>query len=326
MTENHEPSTMYLHILKERSCPYCGGQTRLLVDPDTDYPQLNLQGRTQYFCLQCDRISPGKRIVRILTSQVQEPSPLCRLYALGQFCLECRTEQQQWQPVPDAMIMEHQQALSLLSCLASSPGRTIGRDQAIDLLWPNLDVDKASHSLDTTVIGLRSLLNPEHGQNLLLTEHQTIQLADQIQVWIDADAFETLLGQARASTDPGQTEHLLEEALVLYGGDYLPGERMLPVVQARRESLHRSWIGLSLELADLRIAREAMSAAIDTLDRLLLVDPTNEAAVQRLVTLFIQSGHRAEARHVYRRFAAVLRREYKIAPLPQTRALLGRNS
>jgi DNA-binding SARP family transcriptional activator len=320
MTEQHEPPAVYLQVLKERRCPHCGGQARLLVDIDTGYPQLNLQGRAQYFCLQCDRISPGKRIVRMLTSRVQEPSPLCRLYALGQFCLECRTEQQQWQSIPDTMIMEHQQALSLLSCLASSPGRTIGRDQAIDLLWPNLDVEAASHSLDMTVTRLRSLLNLEHSQNLLLSEHQTIQLADQSQVWVDADAFEALLDQARAS-NPGQPERLLEEALVLYGGDYLPGERMLPVVQARRESLQHSWIGLLLELADLRITREALSSAIDTLDRLLAVDPANEAAVQRLIPLLTQVGRYVEAKRIYQRFVVVLRQEYKIAPLPETRAM-----
>jgi len=247
-----------------------------------------------------------------------------RLYVLGQFRLEYRNEKQQWQPATDAA-MQHQRVRALLHCLISSPGRKLGREQAIEMLWPDLDFETATHRLDRAVYSLRRLFEPGRSRpatsNLLFTEHQTLQLADQAQLWIDADAFDSLLSQARASNDPGQTEQLLEEAMLLYSGDYLPEERDIPWIQTRREALQRSWIGLLLELADLRIAREAQPGAIDTLDRLLAVDPTNEAAVQRLIILLTQSGRRAEAMRIYQRFAAVLRQEYKIAPLPETRTL-----
>src|SRR5258707_1302161 len=247
-----------------------------------------------------------------------------RLYVLGQFRLEYKNEQRQWQPVTDTTL-QHQRVRALLHCLVSSPGRKLGREQAIDMLWPDLDFETATNRLDKAVYDLRRLLEPRRGRlatsNLLLTEHSTLMLAGQQQLWIDADAFESLLNQVRASNDPGQTEQLLEEAMLLYSGDYLPEERDILWIQARREALQRSWIGLLLELADLRIARENLSSAIDTLDRLLAIDPANEAAVQRLVILLAQSGRRAEALRIYQRFAAVLRQEYKIAPLPETRAL-----
>ncbi|HEX6109581.1 MAG TPA: tetratricopeptide repeat protein, partial [Ktedonobacteraceae bacterium] len=247
-----------------------------------------------------------------------------RLYALGQFRLEYRDEQQQWQPVTDAT-MQHQRVRSLLQCLISSPGRKLGREQAIEMLWPDLDFETATHRLDRAVYSLRRLLEPGRSRpatsDLLLTEHSTLVLADQARLWIDASAFDSLLGQARTTSDPGQTEQLLEEAMLLYGGDYLPEERDIPWIQTRREAQQRSWIGLLLELADLRIAREALPGAIDILDRLMAVDPTNEAAVQRLIILLTQSGRRAEALRIYQRFAALLRQEYKIAPLPDTRTL-----
>jgi DNA-binding SARP family transcriptional activator/Tfp pilus assembly protein PilF len=247
-----------------------------------------------------------------------------RLYVLGQFRLEYKNEQRQWQPVTDATL-QHQRVRALLHCLVSSPGRKLGREQAIDMLWPDLDFETATNRLDKAVYDLRRLLEPRRGRlatsNLLLTEHSTLMLAGQQQLWIDADAFESLLNQVRASSDPGQTEQLLEEAMLLYSGDYLPEERDILWIQARREALQRSWIGLLLELADLRIARENLSSAIDTLDHLLVIDPANEAAVQRLVILLAQSGRRAEALRIYQRFAAVLRQEYRIEPLPETRAL-----
>src|SRR5437899_1557483 len=136
---------------------------------------------------------------------------LVRLYVLGQFRLEYRNEQQ-WQPVTDAA-MQHQRVRALLHCLISSPGRKLGREQAIEMLWPDLDFETATNRLDKAVYDLRRLLEPRRGRlatsNLLLTEHSTLMLAGQQQLWIDADAFESLLNQVRASSDPGQSEQLL---------------------------------------------------------------------------------------------------------------------
>ena len=275
-------------------------------------------------CENCHRLYPADG-QHACTEELDDR--FVRLYALGQFRLEYRTEQQHWRPIPDAIIIE-QQILPLLQLLISSPGRRVSREQATQMLWPDLDVETATAQLDRAVHSLRFLFDADQPVNssLLLTEHATLMLANQSQVWVDADAFEALLSQAHGNLDPGQTEQLLEEAALLYSGDYLPEEGGISWVQARRESLQRSWIGLLLELADLRIMREALSSAIDTLDRLLAVDPTNEAAVQRLITLLAQSGRRAEARRIYQRFAFVLRQEYNIAPLPETRALLRRSS
>src|SRR5712691_2261225 len=271
--------------------------------------------------LQATAIGVGEESGETAASEVA--GAVVRLYVLRQFTLE-RHNGQRWQAVADAS-MQHQRVRSLLTCLISSPGRKLGREQIIEMLWPDLDFETASHRLDKAVHSLRQLFEPARSRpattSLLLTEHATMLLADQSQVWVDADALEALLARARASNDPGLAEQLLEEAMLLYGGDYLPEERHVEWTQTRRESLLRGWIGLLLELADLRIAREAIASAIDTLDRLLAIDPTNEAAVQRLILLLAQAGRRGEAMRIYQRFAAILKQEYKMAPLQETRAL-----
>ena len=58
-----------------------------------------------------------------------------------------------------------------------------------------------------------------------------------------------------------------------------------------------------------------------SLDRLLTVDPANEAAVQRLMLVLKSLGRRGEALRAYKKLAAVLQQEYRIAPLPETRAI-----
>lgn len=247
---------------------------------------------------------------------------IIRIYTLGQFRLE-RREGADWQTVTDAA-WQHQRVRSLLGSLVSSPRRKIGREQLMDAIWPELDIEVAAGRLDRAVYSLRQLFEPSRPRPatspLLLTEREVLELADQSQVWIDVDAFESLLIQARNSDEPNEKERLLEEAAKLYGGEFLPEERKIELTVTRREFLQRNWIGLLLELADLRAARD-LNSAIDPLDRILALDSTNEAAVQRLIKLLAQLDRRGEALRVYKRLASILQQEYHIAPLPETRAL-----
>ncbi len=250
-------------------------------------------------------------------------SVVIRLLVLGQFRLERRSEET-WQPIADSA-WQHQQVRALLGCLVSSPGRKLGREQVIDALWPELDLETGTDRLHRAVYSLRRILEPTLSRpaasQLLRTERDLLILADQTLVWVDADAFESLLARATASSDSSETERLLEQAATLYGGNFLPEERQLKWTVTRRQGLQRSWIGLLLKLADLRIAKKALSEAIELLDRLLAIDAANEAAVQRLIAVLAQLERRGEALRAYQRFATVLQRNYDIAPLPETRKL-----
>jgi predicted ATPase/DNA-binding SARP family transcriptional activator len=268
----------------------------------------------------------GQRETPVPVHEQEQEQALIRIYVLGQFRLERRSSRttSEWQTVTDSA-WQHQRVRALLGCLVSSTGRKLGREQIMDALWPDLDIETAASRLDRAVYSLRQLFEPSRNRPatspFLLTEREQLVLADQAQVWVDADAFEHLLTQARETGDLGKQESLLDEAATLYGGDFLPEERRVEWAMGRRESLQRSWIGLLLDLARLRIDRDALTSAIEPLDRLLSVDPTNEAAVQRLMKLLYELGRRGEALRAYKRLAQVLQQEYRIAPLPETRAI-----
>ena len=249
-----------------------------------------------------------------------------RIYALGQFRLERRNPRDplEWQTVTDSS-WQHQRVRALLGCLVSVGGRKLTREQIMDSLWPDLDAETATNRLDRSVHSLRQLFEPTRSKiassPLLLTEREVLVLADNPRIWIDADAFEDLITRANESTDAGQKESLLREAANLYAGPFLPEDSKNEWTRTRRDSLQRSWIGLLLDLADLQIARDALTSALDPLDRLLSIDPTNEAGVQRLMGLLAQLGRRGEALRAYKRLHTVLQQEYRIAPLPETRAI-----
>ncbi len=292
------------------------------------YAYRNENGRTTRTYIGKE-LPPELQSVQDTTNGVQEHTPVeadpavIHIRVLGQFQLE-RQHGRQWQSVTEAA-WQHQRVRSVLACLLSSVGRKWGREQLMDALWPDLDFENASGRLDRAVHSLRQLFEPSlerpAASRLLRSEREGLVLADQQYIWVDADVFEQLIAKANASSDSSEKEQLLEEAVSLYGGDFLPEEQQADWAIARREMLQRAWMGLLLELTDLRIARGALFNAIEPLDRILMADPANEAAVQRLMVSLTQLDRRGEALQSFSRFSSALKRLYNIDPLPETRQL-----
>ncbi|HJT55206.1 MAG TPA: AAA family ATPase, partial [Ktedonobacteraceae bacterium] len=76
-----------------------------------------------------------------------------------------------------------------------------------------------------------------------------------------------------------------------------------------------------LEQADLHLEHGALSDAIDVLDRLLAIDPANEAAVQRLMMALARLKRRGEALQAYQRLTSILQKGYHALPTAETQAL-----
>lgn len=257
------------------------------------------------------------------TNSEQTHLPLLRIYLLGQLRIE-RSHGNEWQAVTNRM-WHRRRARALLGCLLSASGRRIGREQAMEALWPDLEIETAANRLNGAVHEVRQVLEPEitrpAASRLLRLERDILLLAGANHIWVDADEFESLLNKANATSDPLQAEQLLEEASKLYGGDYLLEELYSGWAAPRRESLRRGWMGLLLKLAELRVARGALTSAIEPLDRLLNADPTHETAVRRLMIILTQLDRRGEALRVYRHLVDALSREYESDPLPETSEL-----
>lgn len=246
--------------------------------------------------------------------------PLVRVYLLGHFRVE-RKAGNEWQTVANRT-WQRRRARALLGCLLSQPGRRMGREQVMEALWPELDVETAANRLNGAVHELRQILEPEierpAASKLLRLERDILMLADAAQIWVDAEAFEMLLNHINMAKDQTLVEQMLEEAWELYEGDYLLEELYSEWAAARRESLRRGWMGLLLNLASLRAERGALTSAIEPLDRLLTTDPTHETAVRRLMVLLTQLDRRGEAIRAYQRLERILKRDYESDPLPET--------
>ncbi len=296
-----------IHLPAEIAEPI-GAHPAGIISPDTLVPATIASGT----------IAPIDTPTALLLS-----SPLLRVYVLGQFRVE-RKNGDEWCTI-DSRIWHRRRARALLGCLLSSPGRRSSREQVMELLWPDLDIDVAANRLNGAVHELRQILEPEIARpaasRMLRLERDVLEIADSAQIWLDAEAFEHLLKEANTSSDPAEAERLLEEAAALYRGGYLLEELYSEWAAPRRDALQRAWIGLLLDLANLRTERGMLASAIETLDRLRTAEPTNETALQRLMLLLTQLDRRGEALQVYRQYIAMLQRDYESDPLPETQQL-----
>src|SRR5215469_12589309 len=172
-------------------------------------------------------------------SEAERDQAIIRIYALGQFRLERRKspDSRDWQTVTDAS-WQHQRVRALLGCLTSVENHKLGREQIMDALWPDLDIETAGNRLDRSVYSLRQLLEPSRTRPatspFLLTEREMLVLVTHPRIWIDADVFEQLIAKAHATDDPGEQEHVLAEATKLYGGTFLPEDSRNDWTRIRR--------------------------------------------------------------------------------------------
>jgi DNA-binding SARP family transcriptional activator/tetratricopeptide (TPR) repeat protein len=194
--------------------------------------------------------------------------------------------------------------LGLLYALLLTP---MARADATALLWG----DDAAQSLRQALVVLRKL---PHAKDWL-------QDGELLSVQADTDVlrFEAaLLASDSARAVELGSGTLLEGLQVKSGAfmDWLNGER------ARLERGLAS--ALRLEIA--RLEQQHANIALGYAERLLLIDPLDEAALQIALRLEAQLGRREAAQQRLSQFRRLLKTELGTEPLPETLELLGQNN
>jgi DNA-binding SARP family transcriptional activator len=199
-------------------------------------------------------------------------------------------------------------AWSLLAYLALSPGPQPRGDLAAHF-WPDVLDSSARASLRSAVWSLRRCLGPV-AERYLIVDRNCVGLAPGPELWVDLDAFNTLVRAGRE-----------RDAAELCTGELLAGfeeEWALIARDAHREQLLELLERLACACDEAGDADEALECS----RRAIAVDPLSEEAHRRLIARLAASGDRARALMVYRALTERLRRELSVAPSPATRALV----
>ena len=118
----------------------------------------------------------------------------------------------------------------------------------------------------------------------------------------------------------------LSEAAALYRGDLLQGfslrsEDFAGWLRTERERIHTHAVQVLSKLLTLQADGGDVTSAITTAQRLLSLDPFNEAGYRALMRLYVADARQDQALRQYEICRDRLRRELDVAPEPATEAL-----
>jgi DNA-binding winged helix-turn-helix (wHTH) protein len=115
------------------------------------------------------------------------------------------------------------QALALFAFLFDRGERGMAKDEAIELIWPDTDVERADLAFHRTLGALRHTLDldGDGGRRAVRFHNDRYRLASDVVEWSDVATFLARLEGARVAAGDGASLRLLEEARALYRGEYL---------------------------------------------------------------------------------------------------------
>lgn len=194
-----------------------------------------------------------------LSSALVEPDPgeragQLRVYALGPLRVERGGSLvRQWGGAKAGT----RQAEALFAFLFDRGERGASKEEMVELIWPDVDLERADLAFHRTLGGLRTTLEPgrrggDRGSAIRFYNDR-YRLDPDIVAWSDVAAFEERLAEAGRTADPEQGLALLEQARALYRGDYLDdcpfygdGEH----VEERRQLMRGRFIDLLIALGE----------------------------------------------------------------------------
>lgn len=222
-----------------------------------------------------------------------------RIYVLGEFRIESRA---------GSVRPPTRKTEALLAYLVLRPGRHT-RDSLATLLWGDFPDAQARASLRNALAVLRRAL----GDDLFLTDRETVQLNPTASLWVDALALQaqTEVFFAAALPDPASID------IDLYQGDLLT-DWYDDWITVDREYYRRLYLKVLRELGQRARAGGDHQRAIDLAQRYLTLEPADEIAHQTVMLSCQALGDVHAALRQFDRCHQALREELGVEPSSAT--------
>ncbi len=215
------------------------------------------------------------------------------------------------------LALHSQKARALLFYLAAT-GRAHTREHLATLLWGEAARHNARHSLRSSLYHIRQALRAGDAERALIEDGDLLRLE------VDSDPSD--IARFRRLLDDG-CERALAEATALYRGPLLQGFSLADApafeewARYTEAELGQTYLGALDRLANWAEQRQDWETAIGCVQRIVQVDPLDEAAQARLIRLFGRRGAVGLALRQYHELEVGLRHELGLAPSEETRRL-----
>ncbi|MHB8842038.1 MAG: AfsR/SARP family transcriptional regulator, partial [Candidatus Aquicultor sp.] len=198
------------------------------------------------------------------------------------------------------------------------------KEKVIEELWPESDPKLGDGSLRMALTHVRKALglNDSASESVILNRG-IIYLNPEIEIYTDYELFTAIARSALEDTDtdnPAIVE-LLEQAIELYRGDFLPDNIYDDWSTDLRAQLHQLYLQILLKQVESYRQRGKLTPAIQACHRYLALEPADEPVSRKTMELLWQSGQKLQALSLYQELVAALAKEYSIIPSAETNNL-----
>jgi DNA-binding SARP family transcriptional activator len=205
---------------------------------------------------------------------------------------------------------------ALLKLLSLAPGHRLQREQAIELLWPDLDPVAAAANLRKALHHARRALDPGDGAHVIASIGEVLSLPSE-GLSVDVDTFFAAVAHARRTRDVDA----YSRAVDLYGDGLLPDDRYEDWAGAPRDELQLEFVAILEELAAMLEARGDLDGAVRAVRRVVAAEPLREDPHSWLIRLEALRGRRSDAVRAYENLRALLEDQLGTEPSPETQRL-----
>jgi len=204
----------------------------------------------------------------------------------------------------------------LFAFLLHNRGRELSKNEIIDAVWPEVEVEKASHQLHNAVYYIRKTLE-EYGiarGQVSISGGYCLRLGKQLE--LDVELFTKALAEFKTSPSAAKGETAAE----LFTGEYFDGGDWLWAAWAREGLLKQYW-QLVYALAEIYMQNMNYEKAESLLKGAYAGNPYEERASMLLMELYITTGEKAKAQMHYLEYSRMLEKELGIKPGESIRRL-----
>ncbi len=216
-------------------------------------------------------------------------------------------------------VWRQRRAAAIVKLLALDPEHRLHREQILESLWPDLNLENAANNLRVALHHARRGLEDAGArpETFLVRDGDRLLLGPRERIQVDVALFSAAVSRAWQSVDPEDAQ----SAAALYMGDLLPEDPYEEWAVARREGLRASYQTLLTRLAGLHETQGNLDGAVAARELALARDSLDEEAHAALMRLHARMGNRELALAQFRRLSGLLERELGTAPERTTREL-----
>lgn len=181
----------------------------------------------------------------------------------------------------------------LLEYLVANRKREISQNELIDLLWGEAESDNPAGALKTLMHRLRSVLD-ELGldsKTLILNNRNSYSLNNQMDIYIDADEFVDLCGQAD-NEELSRTKriNLYKKAMELYKGDYMMKSSLEQWIIPITVYYHSLYIEAVKKYVNLLSEAKKLTEILWVCEQAVTFDPYDEKLHYDLIKTLVAMG------------------------------------